>query len=77
MVWLEAITLKEGGEEITDREPESTLEMGQEHDKLAASRLGLDLLSGSPACDFGRDSATGVEPVDGLGGNIRALPAAG
>ena len=77
MVWLEVITLKEVGEEIADREPKSALEMGQEHDELAASRLGLGLFSGSPACDLGRDSATSVEPVDGLSRNIRALPAAG
>lgn len=69
--------MKEVGEEIADREPESALKMGQEHDELAASWLGLDLFSGSPACNLGRDSATGVEPVDGLGRNIRALPAAG
>jgi len=76
MMWLEAIALEEIREESADREPKSALEVGQEHDELAASRLGLDFFSGSPACDLGWDSATGVEPVDGPSRNIRALPAA-
>ena len=74
---LEAVAAEEFGKEVADGEAESALEVGEEDDEFAAPRLRLDLLPGSPAFDFGRDPATGVEPVDRLGRDIRPLPAAG
>ena len=59
---LEAVAAEELGEEVADGEAESALEVGEEDDEFATPRLRLDLLSGSPAFNLGRDPATGVEP---------------
>ena len=62
-MWLEVKFIKEGAEEITDRQAETTLEVGDENHPFSIPRLRRYLGARSPTHHPGGDSPGLDQPI--------------
>jgi hypothetical protein len=67
--------IKKGFHEVGERKSKASLKVSEEDDTLTGSSGGRELSLGcQPAFDLWRDPVCIPEPLDVVGGDIRALP---
>ena len=72
---MQSVEIEELAEERAGGEAESTLEVSEENNPLASTRVRHDLGAGDTPLDFGWHLPGANQRLDGAGGDRRALPA--